>query len=711
MEKNLIRVALVGQPNVGKSSLINALSDAKLHVGNFAGVTVEKTEVKTRYCDPQGCGEYEITIVDLPGAYSLNDYTQEEKVTKEFLLDGDYDVIVNVVDSTHLQRNLLLTAELLELGHKMVVALNMTDEAQKEGIHIDARQLSAILGVPVVSVSAKTKEGLDALMKAIVEVYKKPETEAKIVYSDYIEEEIDRLVEFFRQKHYRSEIPYRQLAIRLLKEDTRIYKQMHDEPIWIELLPLLRDALDHIYLHAGKKDLAEIFADEHFAFAKGAKMEVIATKEQRAKNITQKIDNLLINKYLGIPIFLFLMWGLFQLTFSLGQLPMDWIQAGFDWMAQQTRNILGDTQLASVIADGILGGVGAVASFLPNIIILFIGIALLETTGYMARVSFLLDGFFHKFGLHGKSFVPLVTGFGCTVPAYMAARTLKSRSDRMITLFILGFMSCSARIPIYVLFAGAFFGAEHAGNILFLIYFVGALLGLIAAKILRVFVFKGEDDPFVMEMPKYRMPSLKLIYHIVYGQAKSYLNKAGTFILAASVLVWFASNYPKHPQLEQSYAQKIERSASAEEKTQLNNELQQKLMEESYLGQLGKLSEPFFAPLGFNWKLGVALEAGLAAKEVVVSTLGVLYAQGDQAGAEARSLQERLRRDISLPTALAFIVFVMVYIPCFAAMGVFVQEAGGWKYLGYLFLMTTGSAWILSFLTYHVTRILTQGAL
>jgi len=706
MEKEKIKVALVGQPNVGKSSLINAIANAKLHVGNFAGVTVDISEVKTTYCDPEGCAEYEITIVDLPGTYSLNDYSMEERVTKEFLLHEEYDLIVNVVDSTHLQRNLLLTAELLELGRKMVVALNMVDEAEKEGIEIDAGQLGVILGVPVVPVSAKTREGLEELKQKMVEVYKKPQTESKIIYSDFIEEEIDRLVKFFEEKHYPSEIPYRHLAIRLLKEDTQIYKRMHDEPIWIELLPILREALDHIYLHSGKKDIKEIFADEHFAFAKGAKMEVISTKQMRAKNLTQKIDNLLINKYLGIPIFLFLMWGLFQLTFSLGQLPMDWIQAGFDWLAVETHRVLGDTELASVIADGVLGGVGAVVSFLPSIIILFFGIALLETTGYMARVSFLLDGFFHKFGLHGKSFVPLVTGFGCTVPAYMAARTLKSRTDRMITLFILGFMSCSARIPVYVLFAGAFFGAEHAGNILFLIYIAGALFGLMAAKVLRVFVFKGEDDPFVMEMPKYRLPSLKLIYHVVSGQSMDYLRKAGTFILFASVLVWFASNYPKNPELEKRFEARIEQAASPQEKARLQGRLQEELLAQSYLGQVGKATQPFFAPLGFDWKLGVALEAGLAAKEVVVSTLGVLYSLGDSVDATAHSLQEQLRKHITLPVALAFIVFVMLYIPCFAAMAVFKQETGSWIYLAYLFVGTTGVAWVFSFLTYNVVKLL-----
>ncbi|RUM75143.1 MAG: ferrous iron transport protein B [Sulfurovum sp.] len=707
MEK--IIVALAGQPNVGKSSLINAISHAKLKVGNFSGVTVDKTEVEFTYCDEVRCKDYEIHIIDLPGAYSLNDYTIEEKVTKEFLQNDDYDVIVNVVDATNLQRNLLFTAELLESGKKVIVALNMIDEAEKEGIDIDADLLSAILGVPVVKTSAATREGIDELKKKIVEVYEEPYQMPKIVYSDAIEEEIDRIVQFFEEKRYKSDMPYRLLAIKLLQEDDETYKKMHDEPIWIELLPLVRDALEHIYVHYDTKDLDEIFAQEHFAFAKGAAMETMKVKTLTAKNLTQKIDNLLINKYLGIPLFLFFMWALFQLTFKVGAIPMDAIDAIFTWIAEQAKSILGDGELGSLIADGIIAGVGAVVMFLPNIVILFLGIALLETTGYMSRVAFLLDGFFHKFGLHGKSFIPLVTGFGCSVPAYMAARTLKNEKDRLITLFIIGFMSCGARLPIYVLFAGAFFGAQKAGNILFLIYISGALLGLLMAKILKMFVFKGEDEPFVMEMPKYRWPSWKLIWHTVYGQAKSYLKKAGTYILGAAVLIWFASNYPKHPELEQQYLQKIEQASNKTKKNKLENELKLKLLEGSYLGQIGKATEPFFAPLGFDWRMSVALEAGLAAKEVVVSTLGVLYALGDEADPENQGLQAQIKKNISLPAAVAFIVFVMIYLPCLAASMVFAQEAGGWKYLVYLFVMTTATAWLLSFIAYRVTLLIAGG--
>ena len=685
-----IVVALAGQPNVGKSSLINAISNAQLRVGNFSGVTVDKTEVEFTLCDEVSCTNYEVHIIDLPGAYSLSDYTIEERVTKHFLESGEYDVILNVVDSTNLQRNLLFTTQLLETGKKVVVALNMSDEADKEGIMIDEKQLSAILGVPCIKTSATDKRGAEALKQAIVEVYEKPYTTSKVIYSDFIEEEIENIVHFMEEKRYKSDLPYRHLAVKLLQEDERVYKQMHDEPIWIELLPLIRQSLQHIYLHTNTKDLHEIFADEHFAFAKGAKMEVMALKSMRAKNLTQKIDNLLINKILGIPLFLLFMWILFQLTFELGSIPMDYIDSAFSWLGDEAKTLLGNGAVGSLVADGMISGVGAVMMFLPNIVILFLGIALLETTGYMARVAFLLDGFFHKFGLHGKSFIPLVTGFGCSVPAYMAARTLKNEKDRLITLFIIGFMSCGARLPIYVLFAGAFFGKEEAGNILFIIYISGAFLGLLMAKALKHFVFKGEDEPFVMEMPKYRLPSFKLIWHTVYGQAKSYMKKAGTFILGASMLIWFASNYPKV---------EIPSTLSA-------NQAQLYALEESYLGKIGHASEPFFAPLGMDWRMAVALESGLAAKEVVVSTLGVLYALGDNVDEGSEGLIEQIRTQIPFASAIAFIVFVMIYLPCLAASMVFTKEAGGWRYLVYLFIMTTTTAWVLSFIAYHITHLI-----
>jgi len=511
----------------------------------------------------------------------------------------------------------------------------------------------------------------------------------KIVYSDTIEEEISNIVNFLEEKKYKTNTPYRLVAIKLLQEDEEKYKKFHDEPIWIELLPIVKEALGHIYLHNNTKNLKEIFSNEHFAFAKGAKMEVMSIRGMKAKSTTQKIDNILISPYFGLPIFIFFMWGLFQITFELGSIPMDWIDSFFVWLGDSVRGYIANEELASLISDGIIAGVGAVIMFLPNIVILFIGIALLETTGYMSRVAFLLDGFFHKFGLHGKSFIPLVTGFGCSVPAYMAARTLKNEKDRLITLFIIGFMSCGARLPIYVLFIGAFFEKENAGNMLFLIYISGAILGLLGAKVLKTFVFKGDDEPFVMEMPKYRLPSFKLIWHTVYYQAKSYIKKAGTFIFAASMLIWFAGSYPK-----------------ADVKFTDSTSQKQYELESSYLGIIGKATEPFFAPLGFDWKMSVALETGLAAKEVVVSTLGVLYSIGDEVDEENQGLIEQIKKNIPFASAISFIVFVMIYLPCLAASMVFAKEAGGWKYLGYLFIFTTGTAWIMSFIVYNVIKMI-----
>ena len=696
--KELIRIALVGQPNVGKSMLINSISNARLHVGNFTGVTVEKAEAffETEH--------YRINIIDLPGTYSLNDYSPDEKVTKTFLQEEEYDIIINVLDSTNLEKNLLLTTELLELNRKMIVTLNMTDEAEKEGLGIDENIIADVLGLPVIKVSAMTKLGIDTLINEAIHTFEHPTRPSKLVFSDVIEEEISAIAKFLDEKKYFGPQVHRDIAIKLLKEDKETYKLLKEEPLWIELLPIMREALDHMYIHYDTKDVNEIFTEEKHAFAKGIYTEAVTLATVEKKNITQTIDAILINKYAGIPIFLFFMWSLFQLTFELGSIPMDYIDAFFGTLGEKVGTLIKHEALSSLIVDGIIAGVGAVVLFLPNIMILFLGIALLEGTGYMARIAFLLDGFFHRFGLHGKSFIPLVTGFGCSVPAYMSARTLKNEKDRLITLFIIGFMSCGARLPVYVLFIGAFFAEENAGNILFGIYLAGALLGLFAAKFLRMFVFKGDEEPFVMEMPKYRMPSLKLIWHTVYSKSMMYLKKAGTFILAASVLIWFASTYPKQPELEAAYEAKITAAATDEAKAELTNMLNKELLENSYLGLIGKATQPLFEPIGFNWQMTVALETGLAAKEVVVATLGVLYALGDEVDETSEGLVTELRKHISVASALSFIAFVMIYLPCLAASIVFTKEAGGYKYLAYLFVFTTGTAYLVSFLVYTVAK-------
>jgi ferrous iron transport protein B len=697
---NIIKIALVGQPNVGKSMLINSISNARLKVGNFSGVTVAKEEVFLEY---KG---HKIQITDLPGAYSLNDYTLEEKVTKEFLDSSEYNIILNVLDSTNLQRNLFLTSELLALDKKMIIALNMSDEADKELISIDELQLSRILGKPCIKTSAAKKTGIQKLLDEIISKFESQKLPTKLFFSDVIEEEIEIISQLLKDCGYKTTQTYRQIAIKLLKEDKKTYKQFHDEPIWVKLQSVLNESFEHLYIHYDTKNIEDIFNDEKFAFARGAVIETVKQKFIEKKTLTEKFDSILIHKFIGLPIFLFLMWGLFQLTFEIGSIPMDIIDAFFASIIDNTKQILGNNQISSIIADGAIAGVGSVILFLPNIVILFFGIALLETTGYMSRVAFLLDGFFHKFGLHGKSFIPLVTGFGCSVPAYMAARTLKNEKDRLLTLFIIGFMSCGARLPIYVLFVGAFFGESNAGNILFLIYISGAILGLFAAKILKIVVFRSEDEPFVMEMPKYRLPSFKLVWHTVSNQAMMYLKKAGTYILAASLLIWFASNYPKHLDVEESFNKKIEVAITEDEKKAIFNELSLYNLENSYLGYIGKFTEPVFAPLGFDWRMSIALETGLAAKEIVVSTLSILYGLGSDNDENSNSLIEKIKNNIPFASAISFIVFVMIYIPCLAASMVFAKEAGGWKYLVYLFIFTTITAWILSFIAYNVTKLL-----
>jgi ferrous iron transport protein B len=697
-----IKVALVGQPNVGKSMLINSVSNAHLHVGNFSGVTVDKTEVLFDY---KG---YNFTVVDLPGTYAFTDYTIEERVTHDYLCAEEYDIIINVVDSTNLLKNLQLTSELLTMSKKVVIALNMSDEAQKEGISIDAEYMSELMGLPCIKVSAATKMGIEDLIESVVQEFENEKKEPKLVFTVAVEDEIANIVKYLKKHKYEAINSYRNIAINLLKNNKKTYEKLHDNPIWTELQPILIEASKHIEIHHDTDDVKEAFAEEYGAFNRGIVAEVVTKKkEEKKRTLTEKIDSVLIHPVIGIPIFLFFMWGLFQLTFEIGAIPMDYIDAFFGWFGEIIGTTIQNEDIRSLVVDGIIAGVGAVVLFIPNIVILFIGIALLESTGYMSRVAFLLDGFFHKFGLHGQSFIPLVTGFGCSIPAYMSARVLKNDRDRLLTLFIIGFMSCGARLPVYVLFAGAFFPEDMAGNVLFAIYISGAILGLIAAKILKLTAFKGMDEPFVMEMPKYRLPSVKLIWHTVLTKTMMYLKKAGTFIAAASMLIWFLSTYPHNEALDVKYNAKIEQAQSEVEIAQLENKLAEEQLEQSYLGTLGKFTEPIFEPLGFDWKMNIALQTGLAAKEVVVSTLGVLYSLGSDVDETNSSLANQISKNIPFASAVSFIVVVMIYLPCLAASIVFTREAGGIKYFFYLFAFTSVTAYVMAFLAYRITLLVT----
>ncbi|EAI0686623.1 ferrous iron transport protein B [Campylobacter upsaliensis] len=666
-----INIILVGQPNVGKSSLINALCKSNLKVGNFPGVTVEKASAKIVYKN------YTLEFIDLPGTYALDGYSEEEKITQNYIKTQNYDLIINILDSTNLKRNLILSTQLLECQKKMILALNMSDEAKKEGFSIDVKKLEELIKTPSISISSRTKENLNALLELIIQTHEAAFTPFLRPYGEQLEEELAKIQQDIEKLNL-NENP-RAYAVSLLQN--KIQNNVCQE--------VVKNSQNRLFERYQSQNIDEIFKEDLLAFSAGLSQQ-ISKQEPTSNNITKSLDALLINKYFGVPIFLFLMWVLFQLTFTLGAIPMDYIEMGFGALGDLCKEYISNELLASVLADGIIGGVGAVILFLPNILILFFGIALLETTGYMSRVAFLLDGILYKFGLHGKSFIPLVTGFGCSVPAFMATRTLKNKRDRLLTLFVINFMSCGARLPVYVLFIGAFFGGEQAGNYLFGIYILGAFLGLLAAKFLKMTAFRGIDEPFVMEMPKYRMPNWNLVWQMSLNKAKMYLKKAGTFILLASILIWFASNFP------------IQTNAPEDEKKAA--ELQ---VENSYLGQFGKTIEPIFAPLELDWKLSVSLLSGLAAKEVMISTLGVLYALGEDLDENDENLRHTLASNIPFSTAVAYILFVMIYNPCFAATIVFAKESGKAKYMLYLFLFTCISAYIVAFIGLHLSKMLT----
>ncbi|MGL2480192.1 ferrous iron transport protein B [Helicobacter pylori] len=638
-----ITIALVGQPNVGKSSLINALSNAHLKVGNFAGVTVDKMEVSLIHKDHQ------ITIIDLPGTYALNDFTTEEKVTKDFLEKGQYDLILNVVDSTNLERNLALSAQLLDTNKKMLLALNMWDEAQKESIKINTEKLSQELGVVCVPTSARSKE--------------------------------DRL---------NTEL--------LLDEIVRLYSQ---------------NTINNESIKVPSQSFKESLKYSQSA-QKIAKSVISENKQNASFEHTYKIDKILMHPRYGIFIFLGFMFIIFSLSFLIGGGVQKALEEGFKFLSDSIKENVANEDLASLVGDGIIGGVGATVSFLPLIVVLYFGISLLETTGYMSRVAFLLDWILHKFGLHGKSFIPLITGFGCSVPAYMATRTLQNYNERLITLFVIGFMSCSARLPIYVLFVGSFFPSSSAGFVLFCIYILGAVVALVMAKLLKLSVFKGQTESFIMEMPKYRFPSWRMVYFSIYTKSLSYLKKAGTYILVGAILIWFMSQYPKNDAAMKTYKQEgllvnkdatLSSEAKEEKLKELKTELDKKNLKNSVVGRGGAYLEKVFSPMDFDWRLSVSLVTGFMAKEVVVSTLGVLFSLGDQ-NEKSDAFREILRKEVSVPSGIAFIVFVMFYIPCFAATITFGREAGGIKFVAYLFIFTTVVAYAFSLIAFYATQIL-----
>ncbi len=682
-----IKVALVGQPNVGKSALINAISGASLHVGNFPGVTVEYKRVTfTR-------GEYRIEMIDLPGIYSMDSYTPEEEVTKKYLLEEEYDVILNVLDANAMQRNLNMTLQVCQLEKKMVIAFNMYDEVEKLGGAVDISKFEKMTGIPAAATSAKEKEGIETVFQKVIDVYTASAFDCKLSYDERIEREIDTLCRILEKEDFA--LSSRFIAVRLLQEDPDIYRLVHDRPVFLELHEHLQQAMERLKIECAQESLKEIFTDERVALAKGIAHQCL--KAPKEETLTDKIDNILIHPVLGLPIFLFFMYAIFWLTFNVGSIPMDYIDDAFGMLSETAAGLLPEGIVNKAVSEGIIPAVGAVVMFLPNILILFLGINLLEQTGYMARAAYVMDGLLKHFGLQGRSFIPLVSGFGCTVPAYMAARTLKNPKDRLVTMLVLGFMSCSARLPVYVLLVGAFFVPEMQAKVMFAIYAGGALLGLIAAKVLRLTLFKGEIEPFVMEMPKYRFPSLKALWLDLWIKAKMFIKKAGTFIAAAALIIWFLSSYPVNSTEISQFDKKIELAQSDEAKAALENEKNAYILEHSYLADIGKAIEPVMKPIGFDWKLSVAAITGLAAKEVVVSTLAVLYHTDE----EDENLKDVIKSNIPFAAAISMIILVMIYSPCLAAMSTFYAEVPQWAWRAFYTVYPNVLAWILAFVSYH----------
>lgn len=705
-----VKVALAGNPNCGKSSLFNALTGSHQRVGNFSGVTIEKHEGYVDYRD------YRIRFIDLPGTYSLTAYSPEELVTRNYLIEEAPDIVVNVVEGPNLERNLLLTTQLMEMEVELLVALNMYDEVEAQGIDIDVKQLQRLLGCHIIPTSAKKKQGLDSLLDHVIRVFEGDIEikKNKLAFRQEVENAVLDITELLSREPELQKYNPRWLAIKLLENDKEVYNVVREYPVWVKT----ELAMQNVIQETGKvytSDPEICITEDRYAFIRGAMQECVRHAAEKKQSATDYIDTVVLNRVLGLPIFLFIVWIIFHMTFTLGTPMMDGLDFLFGQLSEKVAPLLPNETLRSVLVDGVIAGVGGVLIFLPNIILLFIGLSFLEASGYMARAAFVVDKVMHRFGLHGKSFIPMITGFGCSIPAIMATRTLKSRSDRLATIMVIPFMSCGAKLPVYVLLAGAFFTPAAAANVMFGIYMLGIVFGLFSALVMKKTVLKSESEPFVMELPPYRWPSLRSVLVQAKNKAMMYLKKAGTIILFAVILIWTFSNYPKNPGLdaeldrriaaiEQTTADEAEKeSAIIEAEHRINAEQ----LEYSIAGRAGKFLEPAIRPLGFDWRIGVALVTGLAAKEIVVSTMGTIYSLGeaDETSAELKTI---LKSDPGFDeaTALSLMVFVLLYIPCVAAVGVMKKEIGEWKAVVIYGVYALAAAWVFSFITYRLAHML-----
>lgn len=704
-----INVALVGNPNSGKTSLFNAISGGHEHVGNYSGVTVNAKSGSLKY---KG---YKINITDLPGTYALTAYSPEELYVRRHLMEELPDVIINAVVASNLERNLYLTTELIDLNPKIVVALNMYDELEQSGATLDYDSLGGMIGVPMVPVVARDGRGIEALLDEVILTFENQNPKVRhihINYSQTIENEVAEISRMMKDNlaELPNCFPPRYWAIKLLEGDNNVKELLRQSPHYTEWSNRSIRGAARI-IESLNEDVESAITNEKYGFIEGALAETYTSSPKITNSKTSFIDKVVTNRWLGMPIFLAIIMLMFWSTFTLGAYPQEWLDAGFTWLGEFVGSMMDDGAFRDLLVDGVIGGIGSVISFLPNIVILYLFIAFMEDSGYMARAAFIMDKLMHLAGLHGKSFIPMIMGFGCNVPAVMATRSIESHSSRIITILMNPFMSCSARLPVYILFVGTFF-PDYAGLMLFVIYILGALVAIVTARLLRKYMFGADETPFVMELPPYRVPTANAIIRHMWERSRQYLRKMGGLILVASVIIWFLSYYPRPEEPVQNAEQpaqsaNIELVATADtsevaEMTDVEKSAPTQ-GERSYLGQIGKLIEPVMEPLGLDWKAGVALLSGASAKEIVVSTLGVLYSVDDKQ-AETHTLQQRIvsSGDYSRASALAMIIFVLLYCPCLATLVAIAREAGGWKWALFSMLYSTGLAWVLSFAAYRL---------
>ena len=709
----IINVALIGNPNCGKTSLFNIVSGAHEHVGNYAGVTVGAKEGTMKY---KG---YKFNIVDLPGTYSLSAYSPEEVYVLKYLNQEMPDVIVNVVVASNLERNLYLTTELIDMNRSMVIDLNMYDELERSKAVLDYEQLGRLLGVPAVPTKASTGWGIDRLLDTIIEVYELRNKDMRHIHVKMrpeLEKGVNRIKDIIKKDPtIQQRFSPRYLSIKMLEGDPGVEKLLSAADSYEEIKSARDQESDRIEKEL-KEDVAAAISADKYGFIQGALGETLKGNILHEEKTTRIIDAIVTSRIFGFPIFLLVMFVMFWATFEIGSYPMEWIESLVSFISETIGTYMPDGPLKDLLLDGIIGGVGAVIVFLPNILILYFFISMMEDTGYMARVAFIMDKVMHKMGLHGKSFIPLVMGFGCNVPAIMSTRIIESKSSRLITILINPFISCSARIPIYVLLVGAFF-PRHGGLVFFCLYFLGIAVAVLTAKMFRKFWFKKDETPFVMELPPYRIPTTKAILHGMWSKARQYLNKMGGIILVGSIIIWALSYFPRYDmqQVPEAFVSqtvadlpeliKSERTTEELDALVLNAYQQ----EYSILGRIGKFVEPVVRPMDYGWKTTVSLIAGAAAKEIVVSTLGVLYVGED----DAELIEERLTTPAVLTghppftpaKALSFMIFVLLYFPCIATLAAISRETGSWKYAVFSACYNTALAWILAFLTFRIAQL------